>query len=78
MNQGVVGTNMGLHPTFLNDTIMAEVRSLICQSAENIILATSVVIGNTDIFKEPISIENSNASSLALMKHWDSSLTPGQ
>ena len=29
MNQGVDGTDMGPHPTFINDTIMAEFRSLI-------------------------------------------------
>ena len=57
MNQGVDGTNIGNHPTFVYDTIMAEVRSLICQAAENSNLAASVFVGNSDLVKEPISIK---------------------
>ena len=56
-NQGVDGTDLGPQPTFVDDTIMAEVRSLIFQEAENIVLTASVFIGNSDLFKEPISIE---------------------
>ena len=51
MNQGVEGTNLGPQSTFVDDTIMAEVRSLIRQADNNSILAASVFIRNIDIFK---------------------------
>ena len=56
-NQGVAGTKLVPHTTFVYDTIMEEVRSLIIQAAENRILTTSIFIGNSDLAKEPISIE---------------------
>ena len=51
------GTDLGPQPTFVDDTIMAEVRSLIFQADDNIVLTTSVFIGNRSIVKEPISIK---------------------
>ena len=57
MNQGVEGTNLVPQPTCVDDTIMSEVRSLICQAAENIILTSSIFIGNGNLVKEPISIK---------------------
>ena len=58
MNQDVDSTNLGPKPTFFNDTIMAEVRSIIRQAAKNSVLTASVFTGNSDIVEEPISIEN--------------------
>ena len=57
MNHGVDGIELGPQPTFVDDMIMAEVRSLICKAVENSVLIVSIFIGNSDIFKEPISIE---------------------
>ena len=51
MNQGVDGTNLGPQTTFVNATIMAEVRYLILQAAENSVLTASVFIGNRDLVK---------------------------
>ena len=51
INQVVYGTNLVPHPTFFDDTIMAEVRSFIRQSAGNIVLAASVFIGNSNLVK---------------------------
>ena len=56
-NQGVDGTELEPHPTFVVNTIMVEVRSIICQAAENSFLTASVFIGNIDLAKEPISVE---------------------
>ena len=58
MNWGVGGNKMGPHPTFANDTIMAEVRYIIRQVDGNSFLTASVLIGNSNIVEEPISIEN--------------------
>ena len=57
MNQGMGGTNLGSQTTFVNNTIMAEVRSLIRQEAENSVLTGSVFVENSDLVEEPISIE---------------------
>ena len=57
MNQGVDGTNMGPHPTFVDYAIKPEVRSLIRQADKNSLLTVSFFIGNSNIFKEPISIK---------------------
>ena len=51
MNQGVDGTDLGPQTTFVNATIMAEVRYLILQAAENSVLTASVFIGNRDLVK---------------------------
>ena len=50
-NKGVEGTNLGPHPTFVDDTTMAEFRSLIRQSVENSILTASVFVDNSNIVK---------------------------
>ena len=78
MNQGVEDTNLGPYPTFVNNKIMAEVRSLVSQAAYNSVLTASAFIINSDLVKEPISVEKLNASSLILTKPWHSSPTPGQ
>ena len=57
MNQGVNGTKIGPHPTFVNDTFMAEGRYLIRQASENSVLTESVFVGNSDLVKEPTSVE---------------------
>ena len=57
MNKGVNGTKLGPQTTFFDNTIMAEVRSLIFQAAGNSVLTASVSIGNSDIVEEPISVE---------------------
>ena len=51
------GTELEPHPTFVVNTIMVEVRSIICQAAEKSFLTASVFIGNIDLAKEPISVE---------------------
>ena len=51
MNQGVDGTNLGPQTTFVDVTIMAEVRYLILQAAENSVLNAYVFIGNRDLVK---------------------------
>ena len=51
MNQGVDGTNLLTHPIFVDDTIMSEIRSLICQAADNSVLAASVFIVKSDLVK---------------------------
>ena len=51
MNQGVDGTDMGPHPTFINDTIMEEFRSSINQAADNSVLAASVFIVKSNLVK---------------------------
>ena len=58
MNQGVDGTKLLPHPTFVDDTIMAEVRSFILQAYKNRFLTASIFIGNSNLVEEPISIEN--------------------
>ena len=50
------GTKLGPQPSFFDDTIMVEVRSLIRQADKNSILTTSVFIVNRNIVKEPMSI----------------------
>ena len=57
MNQGINVTYLGPQPTFADDTIMAEVRSLIYQAYENSVLTAFVLIRNNDLVKEPISVE---------------------
>ena len=57
MNQGVGGTNIGPQTTLVDETIMAEVRYLIRQAAENSVLTAFVFIGNINPLKEPITIE---------------------
>ena len=42
---------------FVDDTIMAEVRSLLFRSDENSVLTASVFIGNSDLVEEPINVE---------------------
>ena len=78
MNKGVEGPNLGPQPTFVNETIMSEVRSIILQADKNSILTASVFIGNSNLVKEQISIEKSKASSLTLTITWSSSLTTDQ
>ena len=64
---------------FFDDTIMSEVRSIICQAYDKRVLTTSVFLGNIDIVKEPISIKQfEKASSLKFKKIWDLSPTLGQ
>ena len=78
MNQGVDSTELGPQTTLVIDKIMAEVRSLVSQAAYNSVLNASAFIINSDLVKEPISVEKLNASSLILTKPWHSSPTPGQ
>ena len=56
-NQGVDITNLGHQPTFFDDTIMEEVKSLIRYSAENSVLPASFFIKNSNLVEEQISIE---------------------
>ena len=57
MNQGLNSTKLWYQPTFVYDKIMAEVRSLIHQEAENSALTASIFIKNSDIVEDTISIE---------------------
>ena len=56
-NWGVKVIELGPHPMFVDDTIMAEVRSLLFRSDENSVLTASVFIGNSDLVEEPINVE---------------------
>ena len=51
INQGVDGTKLVPQPTFVDQNIIAEFRTLIRQAADIIILAASVFIGNSDPVK---------------------------
>ena len=77
MNQGVEDTKLRPQTKFFDDNIMAEVRYLIHQAAEDSVFTASVFMGNSNLVKETISIFF-NASSLTSMKTWGSSQTPGQ
>ena len=78
MDQGVDGTELVTKPKFVNDTIMAEVRSLIPQAAENSIFTVSVFIRKSDLAKETISIEKIERFFTDLNENLGLSPTPGQ
>ena len=56
-NKGTPGTMPGHQPTFVDDTIMAEIRSIIRMAAENSVLTASIFIGHSDLVEEPVSLE---------------------
>ena len=56
MKKYIEGTKLVPHTTFVNDTIMEEVRYIIIQAAENSVLTASVFFGNINIVEETISI----------------------
>ena len=60
MNQGVDSTELGPQTTLVIYKIMTEVRSLILQSAENIVLTASISTGTSDLVKEPTSVEKND------------------
>ena len=57
LNPGVDGSSLGPQPTFVDDTIMAEIRALIRLAAENSVLTASIFVGHSDLVEEPVSIE---------------------
>ena len=57
LNQGIDGALPGHQPTFVDDTIIAELRSVIRTAASNSVLTASLFVGNNALVKEPISVE---------------------
>ena len=56
-NKGITGTSPGHQPTFVDDTLLAEMRSIIRLAAENSVLTASIFLGHSDLVEEPISLE---------------------
>lgn len=56
-NKGTDGSRPGHQPTFVDDTIMAEIRSVIRIAAENSVLTASLFVGHSDLVEEPISLD---------------------
>ena len=57
INQGISGKTLGHQPTFVDDTLMAEIRALIRSAAENSVLSASIFVGHPDLVEEPVSLE---------------------
>lgn len=56
-NKGIDGSSVGHQPTFVDDTIMAELRSVIRIAAENSVFTASIFVGCKDLVEEPVSME---------------------
>ena len=57
LNPGISGSFPGHQPTFVDDTIMAEIRSTIRAAAQNSVLTASLFVGHHSLVEEPISLE---------------------
>ena len=56
-NKGIDGSTPGHQPTFVDDTIMAELRSVIRCAASNSVFTAALFVGHSDLVEEPISLE---------------------
>ena len=57
LNPGLDGTIPGHQPTFVDDTIMAELRNIIRTAAENSVFTASLFVGSSALVEEPVSME---------------------
>ena len=57
LNQGIPGLRHGPHNTFVDDTIMMELRRLIRQAAIHSVLSAAIFIGSAEFVEAPISTE---------------------
>ena len=56
-NRGINGSTIGHQPTFVDDTIMAELRLVIKEAAENSVFTASIFVGCKELLEEPVSLE---------------------
>ena len=57
INSGIDGSAPGHQPTFVDDTIIAEICPIIREAATNSVLTASLFVGASPLVEEPISVE---------------------